>query len=512
MADFLSKIFAESPDDHQQPYLEDLTKKSIQEELDAIDSGTPMDSLTPPMPQISNQQPQMSQSVDQPIQPDLSGDSKLQRYQMLIDQLNQNRIQSPEDLRDLQKQRENELRNLDVMRSADLIVGGMARQMGGKGPDRTEYYRSQEQLANLPVEQFKELEKIKQQNVSDILNQAKTEKELSNLMFDSEMDDPQSDISKFYRQQADAVLKKINPDKTYELENMSAKQLVKALGPAAFQGSKRTPQQTQYVTKQGDPVIFDPQNGKFINGLTGSTIEKPGDVYRNVLYQDAFKNRQLMGPQGNITISSSTRPQIDQANANRMADTFKPDEPQRQALDKEKKRLDGLTTKINEKISSVNRILGALDGDSKLALSMIRTQMPRLAGEVGNLSETEQKVWTGSQAALDRLNQYIKTNVSSQLTDTNKQEMRQIMVPFLKDAVISKNAIIDSSANSLNMIHNIPQDFTKKVYGDLRPLGKISEKLISEQVKIQTPNGTIMMIPKEQLNKALKMGAKQIKD
>jgi hypothetical protein len=56
-----------------------------------------------------------------------------------------------------------------------------------------------------------------------------------------------------------------------------------------------------------------------------------------------------------------------------IAKNFSPDEKQRQALDKEKERIDGLTKNINEKLSATNRILSALAGDSKLALSVIKT-------------------------------------------------------------------------------------------------------------------------------------------
>ena len=63
------------------------------------------------------------------------------------------------------------------------------------------------------------------------------------------MADPNSDISKFYREQAYSALKKANPDSKLEgkLDNMSADQLQKALGKSVFSNMNLTPYQQQML-------------------------------------------------------------------------------------------------------------------------------------------------------------------------------------------------------------------------------------------------------------------------
>ncbi len=372
-----------------------------------------------------------------------------------------------------QKDYQNNVGNLDMLAGANKIAQGLAMGSGGKIDDGSELVAGLKKSAGIPVDQIKQK-----------LDMAGESMKMGSM---AEMVDPKSDVSKYTREQAYALLKKLNPDVDYsgKLDNMSAEQLQKLPGmktALGSSGSQKT-QQSQYIEKSsGDPLNYDPFSPTpYTNAITGKPVAS-GNVVRPVAYADAFGNRQFVGPTGNVTVQSSRRDKVSSEELAKQAENFTPDKEQRQAFDKEKTRIDGLTKNINEKVSAASRILGALDGDSKQAIAVIKTQMPRLSGEVGNLNQSEQEVWSGSQSWLDKAQQYLATGSSSELTPDNKEELRKILGTFLTDAVQSRDSVMTASADSLAQVYNIPQDFTKKAYGVVKPVSKRQEDVMAGQV------------------------------
>ncbi len=241
-------------------------------------------------------------------------------------------------------------------------------------------------------------------------------------------------------------------------------------------GAIRPSQQSNIFGKLPDgkmvPLIFDPNIQKYVNPLNGEPAGPNMEIMRNSLYTDAFGNKVSFGTDGVQTQKSSARPEASQTvdNIYAQTQTFNPDKEQVKALDQETKRLDSATKDINAKIDATNRLRSTLASNSKLTGAMVKTQFPRLAGEVGNLNQAEQDVWNGSSAWLDRIDQFLTTASDSQLTPENKVELNKLIDIFNDTSGKALNQIMDSSANRLNMVHKIPKDFVKQSYGSMRKI------------------------------------------
>lgn len=158
-----------------------------------------------------------------------------------------------------QKDYQDRIGNLDMLAGANKIAQAFAMGSGGKIDDGSELVSGLKKSAGIPVDQIKQK-----------LDMAGESMKMGSM---AEMVDPKSDVSKYTREQAYALLKKLNPDVDYsgKLDNMSAEQLQKLPGMKNL-GSSR-PTQNRYVTVQ------DPDGkvrSKLINMDTGDTIKELG--------------------------------------------------------------------------------------------------------------------------------------------------------------------------------------------------------------------------------------------
>jgi len=395
--------------------------------------------------------------------------------------------QPQSNLAELQKAANDNDQKLNWFKIGDKLATAYGNRHGGKGQGFGEIYDGLAKQGRQPIADH-----------SDLQKDEATEMTLQN---EREMNDANSDISKFSQAQAVAVAKKMGiPEETVSaLTQMTANQL-KKLGFKAVNPQQQNikPQQQSGLFGKGPdgklfPMVFDGTKGAYLNPLTGQVVGPDTEIMRNVLNTDAFGNKVTFGSEGVTTVASSARKMEDGKSLDNKVESFSPDKEQRGALDDEAKRMDSLTKNANEKIGAANRILQSLDGDSKQALAVIKTQMPRLAGEVGNLNQSEQEVWGGSQAWLDRLQQFVTTGITSELTEDNKRELRAVLGPFLEDATNSISTIQDQSANRLASVYNIPPAFAKKAYGAIKNVTPRQQEVMAG--KTGTPNKALRTLP-----------------
>lgn len=248
-------------------------------------------------------------------------------------------------------------------------------------------------------------------------------------------------------------------------------------------------QQSDYLSGDtGNPLIYKmgpDGRGQYIDSITGAL---PTKVTRNVLSKDAMGNLNYMaGPGQSPIVGLSSKPsetdssKLDQSydEMKKNGQEFKADDRQLKAITEEKKRLDKLTEGAKNQISAANSVLGALDSNSKLSLSVVKARMPRVMGEVGNLNQTEQEMWTGSQAWLDRINQYLGTVSSSELTPENKAELKKLLSSFSQDAYDSYSKIRQNSSQGMSA-YGVPPKYMSNIYGEL-PVPKSVDKLIQRE-------------------------------
>lgn len=368
----------------------------------------------------------------------------------------------------------------------------------------------EQKLQNLPMEQG--LSNLQKQQTlalggqSQQLNEQKLKTGQFSLRDLGESRDASSNRSRFARMMA----RKSGLDVTDDMSDWDIQNLIKMKqNTAVFK-----PQQSDYLSKDtGNPLVFKQETGDYVDAITG---EKPTGVVRNVLSRDAMGNLNYMaGPGQAPVVGVSSKPaETDSGKLNQQYDEmkqagqeFRADDRQLKAITEEKKRLDKLTEGAKNQISAANSVLNALDSNSKLSLSVVKARMPRVMGEVGNLNQTEQEMWTGSQAWLDRIEQYLNTITTSELTDQNKAELKKLLSGFSQDAYDSYSKIRNNSSNSI-AAYGVPPKYMANLYGEL-PVPKSVDKLITKDDMIRVRNkksGLVGKVPKANADKAVASG------
>ena len=187
-------------------------------------------------------------------------------------------------LKNAQSQRQSDMGSAMMFAGGNKIAQGLARGYGAEIGDNSEGVKMLQDQANLPV--------------SDIEAQMK--------LGGTDMNDPASDISKFTRQQAYALLKKMDPKTDYagRLEEMSAMQLSKLPGMKNAMGSSSGPEwvATDRVTKDGSPIKFNKRTGTYANGLTGEALEAGAYAARDILRKDQLTGNYGIGTAQGMTV------------------------------------------------------------------------------------------------------------------------------------------------------------------------------------------------------------------
>jgi hypothetical protein len=78
----------------------------------------------------------------------------------------------------------------------------------------------------------------------------------------------------------------------------------------------------------------------------------------------------------------------------------------------------------------VDNIINNAGPGRKIAKKTVETILARARSEVGNLSQYEQSGTASAQSALDRLDQFVQTIETGELTDTNKEAIKDLVKQF----------------------------------------------------------------------------------
>lgn len=472
-----------------------------------------------------------------PIEPP----NKLTRYQEIIDQLNLSRQPSQDEYKRLQDERREALQNLLLTKSANQIVGGMAAQYGGRGPDLSEVYKTQEELANLPITQFEERQKQQQEQLKGLSTQVKTQKDITDLAFEEQMDNPKSDISQFYRERAANVLQKLTPNKEFNLENMTARQLLKALGPDAFSGSKKgLVGFGQFIdASTNHPLAFDSMDKAVIDTVTGEKVTAGTKIVRPIGYTDPLSgNRGYLTSQGMVTpgvpglrtsepvplkdakeeFAQNARVPISEKEttysevlktAPKIAEKFDKIKEDFNRDMKESREVATAVTNLSSKLKpGINNNI-----DSGL-LGSIQTQAAKMAGQKGVLTDQDLVKFAGAggvSAKLMRLANELPGNMSDADIKFFKR-FSELMKGSLNDDINNRSQLYTEQSRQL--LDTISPGITPKNVSKMLGVDKVApivQTAPKNQVTIRTPSGTIMHIPKEKLQDALKKGALEVK-
>lgn len=216
-------------------------------------------------------------------------------------------------------------------------------------------------------------------------------------------------------------------------------------------------QQSGFITKgSGDPVRFNKSTGEYTNALTGEQVS-PGQVIRDVQYGllpgSAPTSRTAETPLEDFRISK------DQAKDRNQVTKF----------------YDTSMKEYKKAANSAKTVLANLMNDNKLTPSIIRTQMPRMFGEVGNLAESEQKVWEGSSYLPTALQRWYRrfADPEKTLTDDDKKQLKQIILQSTKQLEDSANVERNRAINRMYR-SGIPTQYSENYLGgqpSFKPVG-----------------------------------------
>lgn len=145
-------------------------------------------------------------------------------------------------------------------------------------------------------------------------------------------------------------------------------------------------------------------------------------------------------------------------------------------------RNDYLVKQRSEQLQYAANTLALLHSDNPVANQAAKTQLARLAGEVGVLTDRDVERFGGSKALLSKLNQAIAETTTGKLSKENKAFLTDVADSFYKAAQNSLNDRLDIIAAGQSEAFNVPIDRIKPLVAaySSKPYSKDEDKKITE--------------------------------
>lgn len=405
-------------------------------------------------------------------------------------------------------------------RNMALDIGSAANRLGsaiaGKGATGGDFLQG--------------LKKQSDQPIQDLLAQGKvvdTENEM-------QMSDPNSDISKFARERAIAQATKMGiPAETVQkLESMSAKQLEKLglykndpLAQASKLGLYYTTIRDD-KTGQDRVVGIDRQTGQIVQDIGGKTysdkiIENKqtgqNEIYRQGAGVSDLNKKTTQTPEQAAQKQAETKTEyssptsLNKVNPNLYKD-FKKTQDEFNKDMKESREAVTAVTNLNQKLKpGKNKI------DSGL-LGGIQTQAAKLAGQKGVLTDQDLVKFAGAGGVPAGMSRFFSGNFDGEMTEEDIKFFREFsenMSKAVAEDINNRSKLY--SGQILNEAKDYLPGLTEadvQKWMNLEQVAPAVQKTTApsaDKVKVILPDGRTGMIPKENLQKALDKGAKEVK-
>lgn len=353
---------------------------------------------------------------------------------------------------------------------------------------------------------------------------------------EAKMADPNSDISKMYREQAYASLKKISPNSDYsgKLDNMSASQLLKSPILKALSQQQASPWiATDRVDSNGNPIRFNKQTGEY--SLADGSVVRPGDkTVRDIARRDALtgkygyvnagsgmnvvptnygtapleKNPET-GKSREVTYGEFARNAPEQVKEfNKIRDQFNKDMQESRDV---ATSVTNLTSKL--KPGPNNEI------DSGL-LGSIQTQAAKMAGQKGVLTDQDLVKFAGAGGVSAKIQRIVDGSLFGEMSDEDIKFFKrfsQLMGKSLNEDILNRSQLYTEQARQIvdTTMPGVSGENVAKMLGvdKVAPIvqdAKITSN-VTGMVKMKLPNGNTVNIPKENVQKAKARGAVEVK-
>jgi hypothetical protein len=370
---------------------------------------------------------------------------------------------------------------------------GLGAAIAGRGAKVTGDYKTEKMLATLPVKELEE--------------ELKNRKLFKDLSQKNKLADPNSEVSKIYRNYVKKKLKIELP------ENASAQDLIKmGLKPSTASEKRRFRPRAMTDPKTGfsKDITFDSATGKYLNPENReweSYLTGMYKAWRPKYFIDPDTGEQSVDLPGTPGLRTQfvSGPGRGRSIAQELPEykSFADVPEEKQKIARAAAKEYGNSVKTHRRsLLSAGKLKSVLKPGVKLAAAVLRTQMPRLMGEVGNLNEFEQKVWEGSPT------------------------FRQVISRILNRRFDEDDTLTEQDIGVINQVINltsekIQEDMTvlKQPYLESVVVGEgipneIFDKLLvpapdwrgENKIRVRNPQGKIGLINKKQKEAALKQG------
>lgn len=457
-------------------------------------------------------------------------------------------LQNYAKLKDAQAGRRDSMANIGMLSAADELSASVARGYGGQRKVDPNSYKPFYDMADQPVQ--------------DIEQGMKLGKEAASISEMEEMANPNSDVSKLYREQAYALLKKLGKNE-YEgkLEEMSANQLMKlpgmkgAMTIESSKGGQKSDLLSEVITDSLGSfrrnLVFNPNKSAYEYATPSGPVTYYGPSTRQIPYinvrtqkreyflegQDIPKGyvRESDQYQTGITSSSNSQPTQDK-------NTDISEKPKEQVKEydvttndlnnaqlarlQEKLRPAYLeeTKKTREALLSNNTAIDLIEGGKSFpggdVVRLIQNKLSKASGEAGALSEGDVQSLGGSQAILDSLARWASVKAFNKLPESDRELLKNAASLLskrsneylVKSADMFAGPLRDDLQDTLGK--PVSMDSVRKLLGvdGMKSAMTRTPEKSDNMVKIKTPKGSVMKIPKENLQKAIDKGATLIKE
>lgn len=431
-------------------------------------------------------------------------------------------------LKPAQEKYEGDLRNLAMLQGGNQIAQAIASGYGGKIGAGEQGIAALREAAREPLSGI-------ERDLTTAKNTMAVSKAAMEYGEAEKMNDPASDISKFYRENAYVLLKKLNPEKDFsgQLENMSATQLQKIPGMKNL-GQTLLPQSpwiaTDRVDRFGNPIRFNKQTGEY-STADGRAI-KPGDyTARDILRKDQLTGQYGIGnvgegmrvlptnygqgikPQGQTPEGKPkefTYAEIAKA-APKQAEEFRKMQTE---FNKDMKDSREVATSVTNLASKLK--VGKNEAVDSGLLGGIQTQAAKMAGQKGVLTDQDLVKFAGAggvAAKLERVADMLQGEMSESDIKFFKR-FAELMGKSLNEDIINRSQLYTEQARQMldTTAPGITSENVSKLLGvdKVAPIVQNKEKSTSNMVRMKLPNGNLVDIPKENVEKAKARGAVEV--
>ena len=203
--------------------------------------------------------------------------------------------------------------------------------------------------------------------------------------------------------------------------------------------------------------------GEGFGGLLGGAVEGVGGAARGVT-EFIQENPEVAGLLGGALVGGQVgegtfgaiQGLLSGGKKRARAEQQKQQQQQQQAIFKSKKLNDFQKQSVADKgiesartgVAAAYNINSILDTGNPIAAGAVRVLFPRLLGEVGNLSQTEQAAFGGSKALGDKLDQIFEEWQTGKLTERNESFLRGIADTLVVSNVKRGNSRFDKLVSS----------------------------------------------------------------